>query len=144
MRRINTVRLTGLLAVASLATTAWTGTGDQSSTAAAPGAAQASLSGTWTGTWRRTSQPPGGGTYTITLTQTGTKVSGTIEAQGSACLTKHPLIGTISGDAILLHVSDAGVKADYTGKVTGTSMSGAATVSCSIGVGTADWKVTKH
>jgi hypothetical protein len=104
----------------------------------------ASLSGTWSGTWQRTSPPPGNGTYKLTVTQVGTDIKGSIEAQRSACLTVHPLNGTINGDKVEFHVADKGITADYTGKVSGNQMSGTAIVKCSTGTGTANWQVTKQ
>ena len=126
--------------------TAPTPTSNPSTAAAQPKAAAARgpLSGRWQGTWERTSAPPGKGTYTFTLTQTGKSIAGTIIAQGSACLTNHPLKGSVSGNKIDLHVSDKNVKADYAGTVVGKTMSGTATVSCSLGTGTARWEMSQQ
>jgi hypothetical protein len=157
MRHIDVFRITALVVGAGLAATARTDTSTQTSTVTATPTtgvsngpsggtrkAQKPLTGTWSGTWQRTSQPPGEGTYTLKVTQLGSTITGTIVAQGSACLTKHQLTGTISGDRVTLHVADKGVTADYIGKVSGMSMSGTATVSCTVGIGTATWKVTKQ
>ncbi len=130
MRHKNVALITMLIVIAGLAATAF--------------ADPTSLTGTWSGNWQRTSQPPGSGTYKLAITQVGTEIKGTIQAQGSACLTEHPLTGTISGDKVQFHVSDKGVTADYTGKVSGIRMSGTAIVTCSIGTGTANWQVSKQ
>ena len=137
MHHIDVVRLAALRVGASLAATACAGIGDQTSTvspgpaagvsnspsggartAATPMAARASLTGAWSGTWQRTSQTPGRGTYTCSVTQLGVTIAGTIFAQSSACLTKRRLTGTMSGDTVLFYVSDNGVTADCISKAT--------------------------
>ena len=104
----------------------------------------ANVSGTWSGPWQRTSPIPGQGTNTFTLQQAGDKVTGTVDPKGSACLTTSPIAGTVQGDAITLHLSANGKTADYTGTISGDTMSGTETVTCpGVGTGTATWKATR-
>ncbi|HET7013874.1 MAG TPA: hypothetical protein VFI65_08190 [Streptosporangiaceae bacterium] len=111
--------------------------------------AAASFSGVWTGTWTRTTSPPGSGTYRWVLHQQGHRITGTLEAGNSACLTKGPLTGHVSGPRILLHAITPAVNgtgqasATYHGTLKDGTLSGTGTVKCSAGTGLATWKLTR-
>src|SRR5688572_10513153 len=45
------------------------------------------LTGTWPGTYESTSTPGANGTFTIQFTQTGSQLTGTIDIQGTPCIT---------------------------------------------------------
>jgi hypothetical protein len=117
--------------------------GDVLPDSASPSPTVADLTGTWTGTWVRTSEPPGNGTYKLTLQQTGTALSGQLVATGSACLTTHAVVGTVSGTAVAFHVTGGAATATYTGTWTASTLSGNAVVTCAAGTGTATWQLTR-
>ena len=102
------------------------------------------LSGNWSGPWDRTDTTVGGGEYVVSLQQKGDSLSGGISATGSSCVTNEQISGTVHGTAIEFHVVQARVTATYTGTVSGRSMSGTGTVSCSAGTGTVKWKLDKR
>jgi hypothetical protein len=65
--------------------------------------ATASFSGVWSGIWTRVTPPRSSGTYRWVPHQRGHRVTGTLEAGNSACRTKGPLTGHVSGQHIVLH-----------------------------------------
>ena len=103
------------------------------------------MSGTWHGTWTRTSPVSGGGSLTFTVSQSGDKLTGTIEQTNSACVFGSvPVTGTVNANAVSIRVDTGSVVADFKGTISGTAMSGSETVTkCPAGVGTADWTVAK-
>lgn len=112
-------------------------------------AATAFFSGVWSGTWTRVTSPRGSGTYRWVLHQRGQQITGTLEAGSSACLTKGPLTGHVSGPHIILHAVTPAVNgvgqasATYHGTLAGGTLSGTAVVKCSVGVGYGTWKLTR-
>jgi hypothetical protein len=116
----------------------------------APSTATASFDGTWSGTWTRVTPPTGSGTYTWVLHQQGQQITGTLDARSSACLTNGPLTGHVSGTHITLHAITPAVngvgeaKATYHGILAAGTLSGTGVVRCSVGVGFATWKLTRH
>ena len=117
------------------------------SSSAAP--TTASFDGVWSGTWVRVTSPQGSGTYKWVMHQQGRQITGTLEAGNSACLTKGPLTGQISGTHITLHTATPAVNgvgvahATYHGTLAGGTLSGTGVVRCSVGVGYATWKMTR-
>jgi hypothetical protein len=108
------------------------------------GSAPKNLSGNWSGPWDQTDTKVGGGEYVLSLQQKGNSLSGGLSATGSSCLTNEQITGTVNGTAIEFHVVQARATATYTGTVSGRSMSGTGTVSCSAGTGTVKWKLDKR
>ncbi|MFI5045988.1 MAG: hypothetical protein ACHQIG_02905 [Acidimicrobiia bacterium] len=80
---------------------------------------------------------------TLTLHQRGSKVTGQEEVVGSACLTTNPITGSLKGASITFAVSQSGISADYSGNVSGKTMSGTLKVTCGTLTGTGDFKLTK-
>ena len=102
-----------------------------------------SATGEWSGTWKRTSSPQTTGTMTVTFTQTGSKVSGSEEVEGSACLTTHDVKGTIKSGKIAWTVSETGIKAKYAGTISGKKLTGKLTVTCSGVTGVGNFSLAK-
>jgi hypothetical protein len=101
------------------------------------------VAGTWSGTWRRTSAPPTQGTMTLTLKQKGSKLTGQENVAGSACLTTNAITGTLQGASVTWAVSQSGISAAYTGKISTKTMSGSLKVTCGTATGTGDFKLKK-
>jgi hypothetical protein len=140
-----------LIAGCQKATNTADGAGNTTS-AGQPSSTSAStpFAGTWTGTWTRTSPPPGSGTMTLVLQQSGQSISGTIDVGASACLTKGPVTGSVTGTAISLHTVTPAVNGtgnatgDYQATLSANKITGTLTVSCSVGVGVGTWEVTRQ
>ena len=109
-----------------------------------PAGGTASLTGTWAGNWQRTSAPPTQGTFRLTLTQQAGALTGTIDVAGSACLTTHPITGTVNGSAVEFKTVGSNTTAGaYTGTVSGNDMTGTLTVTCPSGVGIGTWQLKR-
>jgi hypothetical protein len=112
------------------------------SQAAAPGGA--APAGTWSGTWTRTKPFGGGGTMELTLPASGPAA---IRETGSLCFSADkdtPATATISGSNVTLAVDAGGIKATYTGTVSGDQMSGTLVVTCAPGTGEGTFTVKKR
>jgi hypothetical protein len=103
----------------------------------------ASATGEWSGTWKRTSSPPTTGTMTVTFTQTGSKLSGSENVVGSACLTEHNVTGGSKGGKVTWSVSATGISAKYAGTIKGKKLTGKLTVTCSGLTGVGTFSLTK-
>ncbi|HEY6960300.1 MAG TPA: hypothetical protein VI408_00275 [Gaiellaceae bacterium] len=79
-------------------------------------AAATSLSGSWSGSYSGTFR----GTFTLHWRQAGSKLTGTISLNGARGV---PLTGVVSGASIRFGTVGS-VAVTYTGKVSGSSMSG--------------------
>jgi hypothetical protein len=91
----------------------------------APGAsASDTLTGAWSGAYASTSSPGSNGTFTIQFTQSGSQLSGTINIQGSPCITTGTIIGTLNGGQITFGAVEGEQTIQYTGSVSGNTMSG--------------------
>lgn len=99
---------------------------------------------TWSGTWVRTKPAPGKGTMELTIPAGG---SASISATASACYPAGkptPAVATIDGKTLKIAVDANGVKASYSGTVSGDEASGTMTVTCAAGTGSGTWKLTKR
>jgi hypothetical protein len=132
------VRRLALLCVLVVALVATTTPGDAVTRAKA-----ASATGEWSGTWKRTSAPPTTGTMTVTFTQTGTKLSGSENVVGSACLTNHDVKGSAKSGKVAWTVSESNIKANYTGSISGKKLTGKLSVTCSGVTGVGTFSLTK-
>jgi hypothetical protein len=123
-----------------------------SSTPPAPGPTTASptptqsvadtLTGTWTGTYESTSTTGANGTFTIQFTQTGSQLSGTIDIQGSPCITTGTISGALNGGQITFGAVKGTQTIAYAGSVSGSTMSGTYSApQCDNGKGT--WTASK-
>jgi hypothetical protein len=62
------------------------------------------LSGKWDGTWQNTSPDTAKGTITISWTQSGTLLSGTISINNSTCISTTHMSGSVSSATITFGV----------------------------------------
>ena|SRR5258708_4675138 len=147
---VTTVLTTGCTSSGPSATTGNVSPAASTHTKPSSPADAAVIKGTWSGTWTRVTPPVSSGTYTWVLHQSGQQITGTLTAGQSACLTKGPLTGQISGAHVILHAVTPAVngvgqaQATYHGVLAGTTLSGTGIVKCSVGVGLAHWKLTRQ
>jgi hypothetical protein len=91
-----------------------------------PSVEAADLSGKWVGTWENDlvfGDPPASGGFTLTLTQTGERVSGTARFSGPTCVREVPIEGAVRGSTVKLPMpSEWDIR--FVGTVEGDSMSG--------------------
>lgn len=80
------------------------------------------VTGTWPGTWQDAAGASG--TFTMQFAQTGNQISGPITIEGSTCVSQGTISGTIDGDQITFGAVKAGNSVDYTGTISGDTMSG--------------------
>ena len=100
------------------------------------------MTGTWPGTYESTSTPGANGTFTIQFTQTGSQLTGSIDIQGTPCITTGTISGTLSGGQITFGAVEGAQTIAYTGSVSGNTMSGTYSApQCDNGKGT--WTATK-
>jgi len=112
--------------------------------AAEPAGTAAAPAGTWSGTWTRTKPFGGGGNMELTIPPSGPAA---IRETGSLCFSADkdtPATATISGGNVTLSVDANGIKATYTGTVSGDQMSGKLVVTCGPGTGEGTWTVKKR
>jgi hypothetical protein len=82
--------------------------------------AQVDLTGRWRGSWR--SSFIGSGSLDVTLTQSGTTVTGTVTVGGSDLISSGTVRGTVSGSTVTLgSVFASAVTVDYRGDIVGTT-----------------------
>jgi hypothetical protein len=86
---------------------------------------------------------------TLVLQQNGASVTGTIDVTSSACLTKGPVSGTMAGSTLTLHATTPAVTGpgeatgDYQATLSGNTIKGTLTVTCSVGTGVGTWQVSR-
>ena len=108
-----------------------------------PGTSSSDLSGTWTGQWQRVGIA-GQGPMTLTLQESGSTLSGSVEFKGSLCVTPaKQLTGTVLSDLVHFGVDEGGTVATFTGKLTGSTLAGVASVTCKGLTGGARWTVSR-
>jgi len=116
----------------------------QPSMPAATTATTTDLTGNWSGTWKR-DVLGGGGTLTLALQQQGANLSGTVNLQGSVCLTSPgTLSGSFSGSHLAFSVTGNNVEVDFTGTLAENALTGTLSSRCSAGSGTGTWQASKH
>ena len=82
------------------------------------------MQGPWDGTWTSTSSPGTDGTFHIDFTQAGGQLNGTITVTDTPCFTAGTIFGVLEGNSIKFGAVNSGQNLNYTGTVSGTSMSG--------------------
>ncbi len=102
------------------------GSSGQPSTSATTTAppAQSAIAGDWAGTYTSTSTPGATGTFRMTFTVTGNRVSGPIQIDNSACVGRGIITGTLNGNQITFGAVHAAQQITYTGVISGNTMSG--------------------
>jgi hypothetical protein len=107
------------------------------------GTTAAPFEGTWDGTWTRTAPVAGGGDLGLVLHQEGSTISGTYTATGGVCLTSGTISGAVDDITLTMKLVSPGTDSDFTGTLSGDTISGNLSASCSGGVGTGEWTVTR-
>lgn len=85
----------------------------------------------------------GGGELSLVMSQDGSTVSGTYTSTGGECLADGTISGTADDVTLILQLVSPGTDSDFTGTLAGDTISGTLSASCSAGVGTGDWSVTR-
>jgi|KBSSwiStaDraftv2_1062776.scaffolds.fasta_scaffold137931_2 hypothetical protein len=101
----------------------------------------AGLSGTWTGTWGNQTPDQSTGTFTLTWSQNGNNLAGTITITGTPCLSGGSITGSVSGSTITFGAVQGEVEVKYSGSIAGQSMSGTYQTDCGNAKGT--WNAVK-
>jgi hypothetical protein len=84
-----------------------------------PQAAAISLSGNWSGVWA-SSLVRGGGSFIFSVSQVGSRITGTAALNGSPCFGAFQVSGTMSGDTFTVTLYAGGMaRATLTGRVSG-------------------------
>lgn len=91
-------------------------------TAGSPTGGAVDLTGTWNGTYGIGEQATG--TFTVEFTQSGNQISGTIDIQGSPCVSEGDISGALTGNQITFGAVQAEKSISFTGEVSGDHMSG--------------------
>ena len=99
-----------------------TSPGGSETTSPAGGSGSTALTGTWDGTYESTSGEQG--TFTIEFVPSAAGFSGTIQIEGSACISEGTITATVAGDAIQFGAVEGQVTVAFTGTIAGDSMSG--------------------
>jgi hypothetical protein len=98
---------------------------------------KANLTGVWHGIWAESAPDVMGGSFTVTWTQKGNTVSGTIVVTGTECITAGTVTGTIKGNAITFGAVQGLRLITYSGTFTNSQMNGTfSTPKCGDAVGT--------
>jgi S1-C subfamily serine protease len=84
-----------------------------------PQAAVVSLSGNWSGVWA-SSLVSGGGRFVFSISQVGSRITGTAALNGSPCFGAFQVVGTMSGDTFSVTLYAGGmIRATLAGRVSG-------------------------
>ena len=104
------------------------------------------LSGKWAGTWKDTSPDTATGDFTLTWTQSGHTLAGTIAINGSRCISAATLNGAITGNTISFGVVKGQETVSFTGTIGAgnTSLSGSYQAGPSCGNAKGVWTATKQ
>ncbi len=92
-------------------------------TAATGATAEATLEGTWNGTWR-TEVAQVSGTFTWNIEATPDGFRGTIDVQGTPCISSGSVDITLEGDRITVGLVEAEEPVTFSGTISGDRMSG--------------------
>ena len=95
-----------------------------------------SLAGTWSGQWANQTPDQSTGGFTLTWTQKGSTLSGSITITGTPCLSGGSITGSISGSTITFGAVNGQVSVGYNGTVSGSSMAGTYATDCGNARGT--------
>ena len=107
-----------------------------------PTADTADIVGTWNGTWESMEPPGADGTFSVTFIRFDEEVAGTIEIDGTACVTHGTVSATLEGDRITFGAVLAERDVSFTGTLDGDSMSGTFSAP-DCGSDTGEWEAAK-
>ena len=143
-------RVLVLLLLVSFGLAACGGDPEPSTTTAAPTTASppgsppggdVDLTGTWNGTYGIGEQATG--TFTVEFTQSGNQISGTIDIQGSPCVSHGDISGGLTGNQITFGAVEAEKSISFTGEVSGDHMSGDYSAPDCAPPNTGDWEADR-
>lgn len=83
----------------------------------------ATIAGDWKGTYQSTKYPSTSGTFTVTFTQSGTRITGTAKI-ASDCVDTGTISGQLTGDKITFGAVDAAENIDFDGTIDVDAMAG--------------------
>jgi hypothetical protein len=99
------------------------------------------MTGKWSGTYSSTTDASTG-TFAILFRQDGTQLTGSISIQPPGCVNEGAITGTLNGTTIAFGAVKGAQTIDYTGSVSGNTMSGTYSApGCDHAKGT--WTATK-
>jgi hypothetical protein len=103
------------------------------------------LAGDWSGTWQDTSPDDSTGTFSLTWTQSGSGLSGTISVGGTPCIGDGTVTGTLNGSSITFGAVSGQIQISYTGSVSSDmqTMQGTYSAPEACGNATGNWTATK-
>lgn len=105
---------------------------------------QGPLSGRWDGTWINTAPVTGGGTFTLTWAQVGSRVVGAISVVGSNCVTAGNVDGTAVGARLRFGAVEGADTIEYEGTVVDANTIEGTYRSQDCGNAQGTWKATRH
>ena len=121
---------------------ATTTTATTSATPTASTTALGPLTGSWKGTWVNESPQTAVGTFTLSWAQQGNTLIGAIGVVGSTCLTGGNVTGTVNGSQLSFGAVEGNNMINYTGTVSGNTMSGTYISACGNSKGA--WSAVKN
>ena len=101
------------------------------------------IAGTWNGTWQDKTPDQAGGTFVVTLTQSGNALTGSIVVKGTPCLTSGTVTGAVNGNAISFGAVSGRIQIKYDGSITGSTMKGTYTASAACSDATGAWQAAR-
>jgi hypothetical protein len=111
---------------------------------ASSASASAGLGGSWTGTWQDVTPDQVAGTFTLTWTQSGNTLTGSIAVKGTPCLAAASVSGSVSGSTITFGAVSGAHTVVYDGTVSGTTMKGTYTAPAACVDAKGNWTATKN
>lgn len=108
--------------------------------ASPPSAGASHAAGTWNGTWKSDKYSING-TFQVTLNIAGESLAGDITVDGSQCITRGTVTGSVDGSTISFGAVQASNSVAYTGTISGASMVGTYTTPCGNDSGT--WSASR-
>jgi hypothetical protein len=101
----------------------------------------AAIAGTWEGTWS-SSVFDGSGTFTMTFKDTAEGFTGTIQIQGSECVSTGKVTAAVDGTAITVGAVRAEQQIEFAGEVSDGTMSGTYRSPAGCGDDRGSWEAT--
>ena len=135
---------TGATAVEPTGPTAATGSTSAVGPSAATGptgVAEGSIAGTWDGTWT-SGEFENSGSFSMTFEPTGDGFAGTIQINGSSCVSDGEVTAAVEGDRITIGAVQAEERIDFEGRVSGDTMSGTYSSPAACGNDSGTWEAT--
>lgn len=117
-------------------------TGAEEPTAPTGSSGDEAIAGTWEGTWS-SSEFDLSGTFTMTFEETADGFTGTIQIQGSDCVTDGQVTAAVDGTAITIGAVQAEQEIAFAGEVSDGAMSGTYGSPAGCGDDSGTWEATR-